>query len=52
MEQIYSLAFWSDFVFLVQQKSDFCSFEGTPWILGVDELGSFHLLVDEHLHVS
>ena len=49
MEQTHSLVFWMDFVFPVQQKSDFCSFEGTPWILGVDELGSFHLLANEHL---
>ena len=49
MEQIHSLVFWTNFAFPVQQKSDFCSFKETTWILGAGELGSFHLLADKHL---
>ena len=39
MGEIHSLVFWTDFAFPIQQKSDFCSFEETPWILGINELG-------------
>ena len=49
MGKIHSLVFWMDFAFPVQQKNDFFSFEETPWILGVDKLGSFHLLANEHV---
>jgi len=37
--KIHPLVFWTNFAFLIQQKSEFCSFEETPWILGIDELG-------------